>query len=305
MGVSYSSAALQKGIMATIVRRSQERPSIYVPKLFEVVSSDGDSETHENLDDVPQVSLWQETRRTKALTGRSHEVEHEIFDGALLFSRDDKRRNRSGSMMRRVDQLINRVVGFPDKKAVELMTDGVNTTKTCYDTGAFFSDTHAAMGSAASQDNLLAGAGTSVANIQTDIQKVLTFFGTVTDQGGEPFHGSGMLNLIVVCPKAIEVNMRSALQAAVVSNNSNVLLGVAEVIPDGRLDGTDANDWYAFVDDPTARPFVLQVEKEWEDDYLGEGTQLWTDKRQEQFGVSGSYGYGYLYWQSACKMVNT
>jgi len=305
MGQTFSAPALQKGIMATIVRRAAETPSIYVPRLFEVVQSDGKSETHENLDDVPQVSLFEGQRKTKALTGRSHEVANEIFDGALLFDRDDLRRNRSGSYMRRIDQLINRVVGFPDKKAIELMTDGINTTKTCYDGGAMFSDTHSAMGSAASQDNLLAGAGTTVANIQTDLQKILTFFGTVTDQGGEPFHGSGMLNLIVSCPKAIEVNMRSALQAAVVSNNSNVLLGVADVIPDGRLDGTDANDWYAFVDDPTARPFILQVEKDWEDDFLGEGTELYNNQRQVQFGVSGSYAYHYLYWQSACKMVNT
>jgi len=307
MGISFSSAALQKGVMPTLVREQAARPLFYVPRLCEIVVSDGQTEVHEQLDEVPSPETWTGSRKVRALTGRKQTVTNEVRDGSFRIQRDHLRWNRSGSYIRKMRQLMARTAAFHDTQIASLITGGESGV---YNDDAatddyFFDDTHAVHGLGATYDNLLAGAGTSVANIQSDLAAdVLPYFGSVKDGAGELFH-TGNLRLIIVCPRALEMAMRDAVESPLVSSSTNVYLGIAEVYADGRLDATDVNDWYCFVDDPTARPFIFQIESDWEEDYIGADSELYVNERQVQVGVSGCFGYDYLYPQSACKVVNT
>jgi phage major head subunit gpT-like protein len=265
-----------------------------------VVDSDGEDEKHEYLSDCPQVSEFKGSRKHTPLLGDSITITNKIYDASIRVSRDNLRRNRTGSMMRQINRLASRAMAFPNKRIVDLIEAG--TTDLCYDGESFFGDAHLAKGEEGSQDNLLAGAGTSVANIQTDIQAVTKFFKTVKDTAGEPFHGDGPADILFLVPADIEFNFRTALSAAVVSQTTNVYVGVGELLTTGRM--SDANDWYAFVTDPDARPLIWQPESAWETDMTGEGSTIWTQERQVEYGVSGSYGAGYGFWQSAVKVVN-
>lgn len=297
----YSAASLERGLLLTLLRRGGLEEADLVQKLAYALQSDGEDEKHEWLGQPPQLSLFKGSRKDVLLTSTDYTISNEVFDTAVNISRDDLRRNRSGSIQRRLNQMADVVMNFPNLHLTDKIVSG--TTDLCYDGESFYGNSHPARkDEGGAQDNLLAGTGTTVAQISADISASLSALRLVKAENGEPFHSGGDLAMCFMVPPALEVNFKTAVEATIISNTSNQLVGIGEVIVNNRL--TDVNDWYTFCKTPGSESLIFQWDQNLETDYTGEGSEMWTQKRQAQFGASLSVGVGYGFWQSSNKTVN-
>lgn len=302
---TYSSEALERGLKLTLLNRQIATPAELVRDLCEVVPSEGSDEKHEWLGDPPVMEEHKTDgkgpRKITQLSSTGYTITNKVYDASVQFGRDDMRRNRSGSFMKQVNKLADVALHFPNKRITDIAVLG--TTDLCYDGTAFFGDTHPIRkGEAATQDNLYAGTGTTDANLVVDVGTVLAGFKRFIGESGDPFFADIPLELFFMVPPALEMGFRRVLNAALIGNNSNVLVGLGKLYPNQRL--SDTNDWYAFVTNPGWRPFIFQPETSLEVDVVSEGSELWKRERKGEFIVSQALGAGYGFWQSAIKVVN-
>lgn len=226
-----------------------------------------------------------------------YEVKNKTFAGALVFRRDDMADEKVGGYPQRVRDQVTLARSYPDVKLVAALEAG--DTSTCYlKVGAtaeyFFSATHAARGQqTATWSNLLTGTGTTVAQITADVGSGLKALYDMTGENTMPINRH-LRSVFIVFPTAIEVNMRTAVKAAIVDSTSNVGFE-----PDIMLWRepllTDTSDWYIGFNDPGAvRGMIWQDREGVMMEEVGEGSEMWTNLRQVEFAVTlrGAPAYG-------------
>jgi len=299
----YTTESLKIGSLATLMQMfSAEAPKL-VGELCVSVGSNGDKETHEWLGQPKMLETWNGTRQFGDMTGTDFEITNVEYDGGLVILRKHLSDNRSGSIQMRINDFFRQAVGHPNKVINALIVAG--TSGLCYDGTAFFGNSHPARADEGGvQDNLLAGTGTTVAQITADISdQVIPALLTYKGENGENYHGDGFEDLVIYCPPAMETNFKQALNATQISSGDNPIKGVGRVVRGARL--TDANDWYAFVGDPGRKPLIWQPREPLVADVLGTDTETYINKKQIQMGLSYRAGAGYGRWQSAVKVVNS
>ena len=299
----YSSTALERGLLDTLLRRGGLNEASLVQLLAYSLNSTREDEKHEWLGQATQMSLFKGSRKSSLITSTGYTITNKVYDGSHNIDRDDYERNDSGSMARRLSQIVDVAMNFPNLLLSELIENGTSATLgLCYDGAAFYSNSHPARKDSGTQDNLLAGTGTTVAQISADIASSLTALRTVKAENGEPFHNNGDLAMCFMVPPAIEVNFKTAVEATVISNTSNQLVGIGEVVVNPRL--TDVNDWYTFCKSPGSESLIFQIEQNVEFDTTMEDSDMWKQNRQGQVGVSTKLGAGFGFFQSSNKTVN-
>lgn len=311
MSTTFSAVDLEKGVRATLVDRLQGEAPVLVDKLCEIITdSQTDEEKHLYMSDAPQVEEFEGSRKHVPLLDKSTTIVNRVYDTSIRLRRDDLRRSQAGgvNITRQMNRLVQTVRSFPNKRLTDLMVSGTVAVATSgentpYDGVPFFDDAHPAIkDEGGTQDNLLAGSGTSGANIATDLNTALSTFMTFKGTNGEPFFGDMDLQLCVVYPAQLDKPMREALNATIISNTTNVMTGLALPVSTGRF--ADVDDWYIFVTNPGWRPLIWQDDQNLEVDVTAEDSDLWKQDRQAEVGVSLAIGAGYGYWQSAIKFVN-
>ena len=279
---------------------ANETPVI-VDALCEMVDSDGEDEKHEWLGQAPQMTEHNGTRTYKKMTATGYTIANVTYDAAVEILRNHLEDNRSGSIRRRLAQLVNVATSHAGKLVNSTLTDNGNG----YDGAALFANAHPArLDEGGVQDNLLAGTGITTATVAADVAAARAALLNFKGENGEPFHGDGYAQMVFVCPPALEKVMKEVLNSTLISNTSNVQRGMGDLIVSPRLTATDANDWYAFVTDDTRKPLIFQERQALEADVTAEGSELWKRKRKAEFGISGRYACGAGFWQSAIKTVN-
>ena len=307
MSTTVSAVDLEKGIRATLVNRMATEPNPLIDQLCARISSQSETEKHEYFGDSPQMDEFKGTRRVSPLLDKSVTITNKIYDAAVRFKRDDLRRSKGGqlNLQRQSTKLINTVLSFPKKRLMDLVVAGTGTTEmAAYDGVSFFNNSHPALDQeGGTQDNLLAGSGTTTAQLSADIVSTITAFYGYKGTNGEPFFSDQELKLMFVFGPSMNKAFREVLNSQIISNTSNVQVGIGQPHMTSRL--SDANDWYAFVTNPGYEPLIWQDEQSLETDLTAEGSELWTKHRQAEIGVSMGLGAGYGYWQSAIKVVNS
>jgi phage major head subunit gpT-like protein len=313
MGLSISAVDLEKGVRASLAERMVTQNQFMVSELCDVIDIQADDLKHGYLSDAPQMSEFEASRKVTSLIDKSTTITNKVYDAAMQFRRDDLRRSQAGmiNLARAQQRLVNTVAGFPNKRLTELTVNGTTAVATSgentpYDGQPFFSNSHPALADeGGTQDNLAAGTGTTTAQVSTDINSVVSTFYNFKGTNGEPFFGDTDLDILFMIPPALMKSFREALEATIISNTSNVQSGIGRLFINPRLTGTDVNDWYAFVTNPGFKPYAWQRDQPMEVDATAEGSDMWKRDRRGEVGVSAALGAGYLYWQSAIKVVNS
>jgi hypothetical protein len=220
-----------------------------------------------------------------------YEVKNKTYAGALVFKRDDLADEKVGGYQQRIRDSAVRALRKPDALLVAKLIAG--TTDTCYlragATGeAFFSATHAARGKQTTTwSNLLTGTGTSIAQCITDIASALAALYTITDEAGVPMNREYGRSIFVLHPAALEVQMRTAVLAAMVSQTSNVgFAPLIELIREPLLDLDSVNDYYVGILDAPVRGLIWQDREGVRLEQIGEGSEMWTNLRQVEYAVT-------------------
>ena len=300
--LTFSPDLLEDGMRSLLLQKSIAAEPAIIPVLCAVMDSDKATESFPFLGDVPQMQQWDGNRKITRLSHAKYSVTADSFEASLAFSRDDIDDDRLGALRDTFTQLATRAGNHPVVLLVDAIVNG--TTNTCYDGAAFFSNAHPARGEqTAAQDNLLAGAGTSVANIQTDLStQIKPFFRRVKDEANEPW-SMDVSNLMVCAPPEMEQNFIEVLFANTVqAGGQNMYQGYADLWVSSRL--TDTNDYYVFNLGAGVMPFVFINRQGIQVSISGLDPSVWQNTKEVRVGVDYRAAVGYLYWQCAVKVVN-
>jgi phage major head subunit gpT-like protein len=219
------------------------------------VSSSGYDEKFGWIGAMPGVQEWIGEINAKEFEYYDYTIKNRDFATAVPIFENDFADDRVGALATIPEMLVRRILSHPEKLLIDLITKG--TTLKAYDGVAFFSD---ASGNR-KFDNLLAGTGTSLAQLEADLNTSLATMAKFSDDQGEALNIKGSM---IVCPVSLENKFRRLVQSetdptAVAQGTYNPYNGRIEVIGDARLDSADSNDWYLFATNEIVKPFIYQL----------------------------------------------
>ncbi len=300
---TYNPALFEAGVKDQFLRdlKGADRESI-IPMVATVADSNKKSEDYAWIGESPAMSLWTGRAKFTGMSDATYTIENNRYQGGIAVKVDDINDDQVGGIPLRIGQLAQGVVGHQNQLLINALING--TTNTGHDSTAFFSNSHPVRGdSGGTQDNLLAGTGTTTAQLQTDITAAIAAMAGFTAENGMPYHNM-MREFVIVCPWAILGTMNEAVYAKTISNTDNVKFRgmTIDVLPSAHL--SDANDWYLLHVGSALRPLIFQLREpvSLESDTTGSHV---IDFKEHRFSLSGRYNTGYGHWASATKTVNT
>ena len=269
--------------------------------------SDGEQTTYEWFGTVPQMQdVSHDQVSLQGLDEYNFSIANREFQAAIEVSRMALERDRLSLVTPRISQLSGEAARHPGQLIFELVEGNPNA----YDGVSFFSDTRV-IGESGNIDNLIAGSGNSVANIQLGLNAGRTAMRLFEDDRGRP------MNLVpnaIMAPPALEGVIWQALNVESAGNlDRNVVPSSTTGVVTGRGYSviinpylTVNNDWYMFhLGGPAMRPFVWQVEKrpvlESDTDPMSRENIL---KRKFLYSVYGRYAVGVTDPRLAVKINN-
>lgn len=273
--------------------------------------SDQESETYKWLGMSPAMREWIGGRQAKGLRSDGITITNKLFEATLEIPVDWMRRDKTGQIEVRVDELAGRAVTHWQK----LLSDQIAAAESavCYD-GQYFFDTDHSQGSSGSQSNditvdisavpaVLHGTATLPspeelrAMVFAGVQQMLG----LKDDQGEPMNEMARSFLVMV-PVAWFTAAAAALKNPVVGGDSNTMNSLDgftfELAVNPRLTWTDK--LAVFRKDAATKPFIRQEEFGVQVAAVAEGSELEFKERMHHYGISASRNVGLGYWQQAC-----
>lgn len=293
---------LTKGLKSSFFARF-DATKTHFADLATRIESNSDQETYKWLGSTPRMREWGTGRIAKGLRTESYSVENAKYEATISVDRDEISDDRTGQIRIRVEELAEHAATHKDFLIGELLKNGESAGFNAYDGKTFFATDHAS-GTSGTQSNKLDYAGvTDPDNPTTDdfkaaIKKAVGTMMAYQNDVGESMSLSTD-GLVIVCPPGLYFTALEAVNATVISNTSNVLAGLAQVLSFGWL--TDANKWYLLKTDGVIRPFFLQDREPIEFNSLTEDSDEGFKKELFLFGARARYAMSYGLWQFAVR----
>ena len=274
------------------------------------IQSDQESETYKWLGMTPAMREWVGGRSAKGFRINGQTIENKVFEATLKVALDDMRRDKTGQIMARIDELAVRAALHPAKLLSDLILAGESTN--CYD-GQYFFDTDHAEGDSGTQSNDLtfdisdnATGGTATAPTPLSIQRavlsgVSAIMGFKDDQG-EPMNETAAEFIAMVPPTYMGATVTALSSRMLANTEDNPLAGGAggfRVIPVVNPRLTWTTKLAVFRTDGRVKPFILQEEQGVEIQAVAEGSELEFKEREHHYGVTRICNAGFGYWQHA------
>ncbi len=275
--------------------------------------SDQESETYKWLGQAPAMREWVGGRHAKGFAENGITIANKHFESTLEVPVNWMRRDKTGQIMVRVDELVGRTVTHWQSLLSTLIAAGESAV--CYD-GQYFFDTDHAEGDSGTQSNditvvmsAVPGAGTddTATNpspiqmqqmVMSGVEKILGF----KDDQGEPMNEMARSFLVMV-PTPLFKNAAAALNNPVIAGgDTNTLVNLDgysfRLAVNPRLSWTDK--LAVFRTDASVKPFILQEEQGVRVGAIAEGSELEFNEDIHRYGVDAWRNVGYGYWQHAC-----
>ena len=270
------------------------------------------------IGDIPGMRRWLGDKVYTELSRYSYQLETEEYYSGFSVRRRDIRRGNIQYVRPRMRDMIEDASRFRDTLIIETLRNGA--TRHAYDGQAFFAN-RSATGRAlhrfalTGNDNLIAGTGTSPAQLRADIDTCRRTMAQFQTDTGRLLR---VVPNIIICPLELEWAFLELLESPTRPDQANP--NVANVarryvdrliaVPDLGLTmngvAGDANDWYYFHAAGAIRPFIYLTET------LDNGRDIRPSvdnshvESNGQYGVSvehsGAAGYGLPL--GALKVVN-
>ena len=121
-------------------------------------ASSQETETYRWLGMVPQVREWLGGRQVRPLRSQGVTIVNKVWESTIRVDADEQRRDKSGQIMIRVNEMARRVAMHPNKLLTDLMLSGA--TDVGYDGAAYFSTSHSEGDSGAQSNSISYDAST-------------------------------------------------------------------------------------------------------------------------------------------------
>ena len=291
--------ALERGIRTEFNKAFHAAQPPALEPCYTTVPSSGADEKYGWLGDMPQMREWLGDKHIKAALDHEYTITNKDFESTISVDRNEIEDDRMGIIKPRVQTLAARAKNYPAKLVGDLIING--TTGLAYDGSAFFADR------TAPNDNLLAGAGVTDANLLTGLAAARTAMMRFHDDSGEDLQ---MVPDTIICPPELEPQFQKLIKSvthitATASGVANVWAGsIKRVIALSAL--SDANDWYVLQCDWPLKPFIFQNRKPPKFVSLDRDTDMEVFMRKRLlYSVEMRCNAGYGFYQQAIKTVNT
>lgn len=304
MSVVLDTGLSSRAVIGRFYRRLEEYArSAWWTRLAMHFASSQASETYRWLGMVPQVREWVGGRQARPLRSQGVTIVNKTWEATVRVDADEQRRDKSGQIMVRINELARRVATHPNKLLTELVQAGESTP--CFD-GQYFFDTDHSEGDSGVQDNdITADAATptapTVAELREAIVRGVGQILSFKDDQGEPMNETAREFLLMV-PMPFLAATLEALAGQNMNATPNPLAAggpfTVDWVANPRLTWT--NKFAIFRTDGTTRPFIFQEELPVQMQVLAEGSELEINENQHQYGVKAIHEAGYGFWQDAC-----
>jgi phage major head subunit gpT-like protein len=304
-----------RGVVGMILARLDTGPAAWVMDIAMKTSSDQASEEYGMIGNAPAMREFIEGRSPAELSENSFTISNKDYEGSIKIRSKDMRRDKTGQIQIRVNQLADRSNDHPAKLMSTLIINGESAIG--YD-GQFFFDT----------DHSEGDSGTISNDIQVDISTLpTTNQGTITapaveqmalcivqgiqqmygfkDDRGEPMNQSARDFAVMVPTSLMGVAYQAVSQMLGEGGKSGTLNSTLKgyfnirVVPNPRLDAWTYR-FAIFRTDEAAKPFILQEEGPADVIALGDGSEYEQLKKEQLYGVDWTGNVGYGWWQFAC-----
>ena len=299
MGQVINPVTLERGLRANFMQAfdNGESPQEVMPLILQT-TSDGQDEKYGWLGQAPNLEEWIDERKLHGLYDFDYTLTNVDYEATLKVSKNTLKDDRLGATKTRINDLARKAKLHPRKLFFDKIIAG--TSDLCYDGQAFFSNSHSE-GDSGTQDNLLAGAGTSLANLKTGFQAAEAAMMGFVDDRGEPLN-EGAMDLYVVCPAQLKASFRELMTSIQIGSSSNALKGAFKLISSSRL--ADVDDWYLLDASGVLKPFIWQNRQNPEFNALEGNSTAGFMSKYWYYGIDYRAVMGYGLWQKAVKVVN-
>jgi phage major head subunit gpT-like protein len=311
MSVVVDTGLTSRAIIGRFYRRLEEyAESAWWTRLAMRFASNQESETYRWLGMVPQVREWKGGRKVKPLRAQGVTIANKVWESTIRVDADEQRRDKTGQIMVRVNEMARRVATHPNKLLTDLILSG--TSAAGYDGETFFGTGHSEGDSGTQSNSVTYNATTPTA--PTDVEMYEAIVAAVAqivgfrDDHSEPMNESAREFLVMV-PMSFLSSTLIALSSQRANAASNPLAqgggGPFRVdwVANPRLTWTDR--FAIFRTDGESRPFIFQEELPVQVQMLAEGSELEINENQHQYGVKAIHEAGYGFWQDACLVTLT
>ncbi len=309
MSVVLDTGLTSRAVIGRFYRRLEEyAQSAWWTRLAMHFASNQESETYRWLGMVPQVREWVGGRKVRPLRSQGLTIVNKTWEATVRVDADEQRRDKTGQIMVRINELARRVATHPNKLLTTLMVNGEATAG--YD-GQYFFDTDHSEGDSGTQSNDITheastpAAPTDEEMYEAIVNGIAQIMGFRDDQG-EPLNEAAREFLVMVPMSFLSATL-IALASETVQASSNPLAAGEPFrvtwVANPRLTWTDR--FAIFRSDGSTRPFIFQEELPVQIQVLAEGSELEVNENQHQYGVKAIHEAGYGYWQDACLVTFT
>jgi phage major head subunit gpT-like protein len=267
---------IERGVRGIFGREFITRQrKVKYPQYATIVDSDKQTERYNTISTVPQLKLTTDERVMSGFSDYTYDLTNKIYTNGIKIPRTLFEFDQTSQIRTLVQSVGARVVNFPDSLMAALLGDN----GAGYDKVAFAATTHD-LGNGTSQSNLLTGhltdtliAGATKANrddaiaaFQLDFVAAKAQLMALTDDRGEPWHDDAdPASLLIICHPAAEFFVRTAIEAAVVSDTGNLTMKqVGSILTINRQTPFTVSStfrkgtWYLMKVDTPLKPLIFQ-----------------------------------------------
>jgi len=279
--------------------------------------SDQESETYPWLGMSPAMRQRIGGRHAKGLSDQSITIYNEDYEATLAILVKHLRRDKTGQIRVRIQELVRRANSHWMKLLSELML--VANATVCYD-GHYFFDTDHSEGDSGTQDNDISidisEMDVSIKGSTTDpsveqiagviVQSIQAILGFKDDQG-EPMNEQASKFIVKVAPSLLGKAASAVINQFYASGTANIVKPTGfevKVIPNVRL-AAQTTSIQTYRTDAKTKPFIRQEEVGIEMAVVAEGSELEFNDAVHHYGISASRAVGLGYWQHACLATMT
>lgn len=270
-------------------------------------ASTQESETYRWLGMVPTVREWKGGRKIRPLRSSGVTIVNKVWESTVRVDADEQRRDKTGQIMVRVNEMARRVATHPNKLLTTLLLSGESAAG--YDGHAFFDSDHSEGDSGAQSNSITHDVATPSAPTGGEmfeaIVKALGQLLGLKDDQGEPLNEAAREFLVMVPMSMWSATMIALSERAEAGESPLPLWTPFHVnwAANSRLTWTDK--FAIFRTDGETRPFIFQEELPVQIQVLAEGSELEINENQHQYGVKAIHAAGYGFWQDACLVTMT
>ena len=299
------------GVKSMLLLALEDGPAAWVTALAMKTGSNQASESYAWLGAPPAMHEFIGKRQLNELKENSFSISNKDHEANLRIKSKDMRRDKTGQIQTRINQLANRVNNYPATLLSNLILNAESSL--CYDGQYFFDADHSdgLSGTLSNSITFPAATGTTptVDEFSEAIVMAIQTMVAFKDDAGEPIN-EGATDFLVMVPT---IYMGVALKAiAVLTGASGATATIAALKGDFniRVAVNPRLTWTTkiavFRTDGGIQPFILQEEDGGADVVaIGDGSEYEQLNKEQIFGVDWAGNVGYGYWQGSVLVTFT